>query len=134
MRGVSVTDRVISVIGYYTCGIFGLIWIIFANVTKRRITPFLTFNLYQAIFVSVALAILSILYSIAINILAAIPVIGRLAESFEIFFNQTPIYANFTLSGFLTTVLLTYLAVLSALGKRPFLPMISNMIDTNFGG
>ena len=54
--------------------------------------------------------------------------------SLDIFINQTPMYFSFTLSGFVLMVFLSYLAVLSFLGKKPFIPYVSNMIRSNFGG
>ena len=134
MAGVSITDRVVSALAYFTCGIMSLIWIVFANVTKRKITPFLTFNLYQAIFLSVALAVISLIYSIAINIIAVVPFVNMLAKGFDMFFNQTPIYFGFTISGLIVSILLTYLALVSLLGKRPYVPLISDTINCNFGG
>ena len=134
MSGVSLTDRVVSLLAYFTLGIFSIIWIIFANITNRRITPFLTFNLYQAIFLSVALAVISLVYSIAVNILYVVPFIGSLVEKFDLFVNRTPIYNSFTLSGLIVTILLTYLAILSLMGKRPHIPLISNVINCYFGG
>ena len=134
MRGVAFSDRLISILAYFTFGIFSLIWIIFANIKKYRITPFLNFNLYQAIFLSVALSALSLIYSIAINILAVVPFVNTLARNFDLFFNQTPIYFGCTLSGLIVSILLIYLSVLSFMGRRPYIPLISNMINTNFGG
>ncbi|MBQ8475455.1 hypothetical protein IJ531_00170 [bacterium] len=134
MGGVSLTDRLVSALSYYTCGIFSIIWIVFANVTNKRMTPYLTFNLYQAIFLSVALAVISLIYSIAANILVVIPFLGGMVKSFNLFFNQTPLYFGFTLSGFIVTLILTYLALFSLLGKRPYIPLISDIINTNFGG
>lgn len=130
----TITDRVVSVLSYYTFGIFSIIWIIFANVTKKRISPFLSFNLYQSIFVSVCLAVVSLIYSIAINFISVIPFIGNLAKSFDLFFNQTPLYFTFSISGLLVTILATYLAIMSLLGKKPYLPVISDIITSNFGG
>ena len=134
MRSVSLTDRVVSVLAYITCGIFSLIWLIFTNLTHRSITPFVSFNLYQAIFFSVILAAISYLYTIAINILAAIPFLKSIVQAIDVFINQTPMYFSFTVSGLIITVILLYLSVLSLVGKRPYLPFISDMINTNFGG
>jgi len=134
MGGVSITDRIVSVLAYYTCGIFSIIWIIYANVTNKRITPFLIFNLYQAIFLSVALAVVSLIYSISANILSVIPLIGGLVRRFDVFFNQTPLFFGFTISGLVVTIVLTYLAVMSLTGKRPYIPLISDVINCNFGG
>lgn len=134
MSGVNLSDRIISVLSYYTCGIFSLIWIVFANITGKKITPFLMFNVYQAIFVSVVLAAISFLYQIAINVLAVIPFIGGLVKSFNVFFNATPVYFGFTISGLIVTIFLTYLSIYSLLGKRPFVPFVSDMVNMNFGG
>ncbi len=130
----TLVDRIVSILSYYTFGIFSIIWIIFANVTKKRISPFLSFNLYQAIFVSVCLAVISLIYSIAINFISVIPFIGNLAKAFDLFFNQTPLYFTFSVSGLLVTILTTYLAIMSLLGKKPYLPVVSDIITSNFGG
>ncbi len=127
-------DRIVSILAYYTFGIFSIIWIIYANVTKKRISAFLSFNLYQAIFVSVCLAVISLIYGIAINFISVLPFVGNLARAFDLFFNQTPLYFTFSVSGLLVTILTTYLAIMSLLGKKPYLPVVSDIITSNFGG
>ena len=94
---IALSDRVISVLAYYTFGIFSLIWIVFANLTKKRITPYLSFNLYQAIFISILLYVISLLYGIAVKFISLIPFIGKFVLNFHIFFNETPLYFTFTL-------------------------------------
>jgi hypothetical protein len=131
---ISLSDRMVSILAYFTFGMFSLIWIIFANLTKKRISPFLSFNLYQAIFVSVILFIISYLYNIAINLISAIPFVGKMANSFNLFFNETPLFFTFTISGFLVTILVFYFSIMSLFGKRPYLPVISEMVKDNFGG
>lgn len=134
MNKAALSDRFISVLAYYTFGIFSIIWIVFANLTKKRITPFLMFNLYQAIFISVILAVISLLYSIAINFMMAIPFVGKLANMFDIFFNKTPLYFSFTISGLLVTLLITYLAFRALIGAKSYIPFISEIVKENFGG
>ncbi len=134
MASVSIGDRLVSALSYCTWGIFSLIWLIFANITKKHITPFLNFNIYQSIVLSIALAVISLIYSIAINILAAIPFLGKLAVWFDLFFNHNPVFHSFTVSGLLVTILLIYLVLLVLSGRRPHLPLISDMINGNFGG
>lgn len=129
----SILDRLVSILSYFTFGIFSIVWIIFANVVGKPISQFLNFNLYQAIFLSVALAVLSLIYSIGINLLSVVPFIGSIAKGFDLFFNQTPIYYTFTMSGFLVSLLILYLSILSLLGKRPYLPIVSDIIKANFG-
>ena len=130
----SLESKIVSILSYFTFGIFSIIWIVFANVTKRRMDSFLIFNLYQAIFISVVLAVISLIYDIALNILSVIPFISKLANAFNIFFNQTPMFFTFTLSGLLVTLLVVYLSIMSILGKKPYIPAVSDIISTNFGG
>ena len=134
MNKVALSDRLISILAYYTFGIFSIIWIVFANLTKKRITSFLMFNLYQAIFVSVVLAVISLLYSIAINFMMAIPFVGKLASVFDIFFNKTPLYFSFTVSGLIVTLLVTYLSFMALIGRKSYIPFVSEIVKENFGG
>ena len=92
------SDRIVSILSYITMGIFSIIWLIFANLTNKRLSPFLTFNLYQAIFISIVLYIISFLYQIAIGFLNAVPFINTYIRAFDIFFNQTPLYFSYTVS------------------------------------
>ena len=131
---VGFLDRLISILAYFSFGIFSIIWLVFANLTRKNMGSFLVFNLYQAIFVSVVLALISLIYSIAINLLSVIPLIGNFARWFDVFFNQTPLYFTFTMSGLLVTILVLYLSILSLLGKKPYLPFVSEIISSNFGG
>jgi len=113
---------------------FSIIWLIFASFTKRRISPYLTFNMYQAIFVSVVFAVISLLYSFMINILSVVPFLGRFVKEFDIFFNQTPVYFSTSLSGLFVTMFLMYLCLMVILNKRPYVPYISDITKSNFGG
>lgn len=131
---ISLTDKIVSVLTYYTFGIFGLIWLVYAYLAKKSINSFCIFNIYQSIFVSVVLYIISLLWGIAIGFISVVPLIGKFMVSLDIFINQTPMYFSFTLSGFVLMVFLSYLAVLSFLGKKPFVPYVSNIIRSNFGG
>ena len=131
---ISLTDKIVSVLTYYTFGIFGLIWLVYAYLAKKSINSFCMFNIYQSIFISVMLYIISLLWGIAIGFISVVPLIGKFMVSLDIFINQTPMYFSFTLSGFVLMVFLSYLAVLSFLGKKPFIPYVSNVIRSNFGG
>ena len=127
-------DRIISVLAYFTFGIFSIIWIVFANMTRKTMSSFLVFNLYQAVFIAVVLAVISLVYSIAVNLLSVIPFIGNFSRWFDIILNQTPMYFTFTITGFFVTLLVIYLSVLSLLGRKPYIPFVSDIIASNFGG
>ena len=130
----SVVDRIVSSLAYFSFGMFALIWIIYANVAKKHMSSFLLYNLYQAIFLSVLLAVLSYIFNIAVNFLSVIPYIGKIAVKFYIFVNQNPIYFGFTITGFIVTALVLYLVMFSLLGKKPNIPCVSGIIEANIGG
>lgn len=131
---ISLTDRLVSALAYCTFGFFSIIWIIYANITNKRISPFLQFNLYQAIFLSVVLFIFSILYEIAVGFVGLLPFVGKYITSLNIFINATPIFFGFTITSLLVFVLCIFLSVASIFGIRPRIPLISNIVTANFGG
>lgn len=133
MNKVSIVDRLISIAAYLTFGIASLVWIIFANIKKIRIGQFLSFNLYQAIFLSVILSAVTLFYDIVIDFTSELPFIGKLAFKFDILINHTPFF-SLTLSGLCVSVLILYLCLFSFLGIKARIPFISNIIETNFGG
>lgn len=126
------SERLISVIAYFTFGIFSIIWIIFANVSQKKMSPFLIYNLYQAIFISIVLAFISFIYDIALNFMATIPFIGKFVVAFDLFINKTPMYFTFTITGLLITLLISYLSFICLIGKNPFIPIVSDIIKENF--
>lgn len=130
---IAISDRLISMLFYYTFGMFGLIWLIWANVTKNRITRFVNFNIYQAIFLSVVFAVISYIYSILYDLIIKIPFLGNLLYKFNLFFFETPLFFTFTLSGLIITLFLLYIFAMLFVGRIPFLPIISNIVKTNFG-
>lgn len=132
-KGASLIDRLISILSYITFGMFSIIWLIFANLTKKPLGPYLVFNIYQAIFISVILAVISLMYSIAVNLLSVIPFIGSFVKAFDLFFNATPLYFSCTLSGLFVTILLLYLTIMCVFGQKPYVPMVSEIVNINFG-
>lgn len=127
------TERIVSVLSYSTFGFFSIIWLIYVNVAKKSMSQFLVFNIYQAIFISVFLAVISLVYEIAFGFMSAIPILGGIVKIINSFINETPIYFTYTLSSLLIMILLAYLCIMSILGKPPYIPLISKMIRTNFG-
>ena len=130
----NISDRIVSGITYFTFGIFGIIWLIYVNVAKKQMSPFVLFNIMQSCFITVLLAVIGYAYSIILNLILAIPVIGNMFKNFDLFFNGTPIYLGYSVSGLFMTILTFYLIIFSLLGKRPFVPFISPIIKANVRG
>ena len=127
-------DRIVGVFTYITMGIFGLIWLIFSYVTGRKITSFVAFNIYQSMFILAIFSIFSLVYNIALNLLSIIPFIGKLFINIDIFLNQTPLYFGFSITGLILTIFIGYLALLAFLGRKPYVPYVSDIVISNFGG
>ena len=131
---VGLLDRIISILCYFTFGFFSVIWLIFAYVARKKTSPYLAFNLYQAIFISIIFAVISLLYNIALNLLSVIPFIGKVVTWLDIFFNQSPFFFTFTLSGLFVTLLIVYFSLICLTGRRPYIPFVSDIVKANFGG
>lgn len=125
-------ERIICALSYLTFGIAGVVWIIICAVMKNPLSSFSAYNIYQSIFFSIFIYILSLICSIAVGLLGVVPIIGKLTNTFVIFFTQTPIYFGYTLSGLIIFVLVCYLALFALIGRYPYIPFISEIIGSNF--
>lgn len=124
-------DRILSVACYITFGMAGLGWLIICAVLKKQISTFGLYNIYQSIFLSIVLYIISWLCQIAVGLLSAVPILDKLTFNFVLYFTQTPIYFNRSLSGLIITAIVIYLCVFAFFGKFPYLPVISDVINKN---
>lgn len=133
-RGIrmQLMERIICSLSYITFGIAGVIWIVVSYILKNSMSPFCTYNVYQSIFFSVFLYILTLFCEIAAGILTAVPFLGKLINSFTLFFTQTPIYFGHSLWGLIVFIISCYLALWSLFGRYPYLPFISDIMNTNF--
>ena len=132
---ISIMDRFLSFLAYYTFGIFSIVLLIFFCVTKKSMSKFLIYHIYQSVFVATILACLSGIYSFLLNMILSIPLemafLKTSLTNFDIFLNRTPILFAFTFTGFFVFLLVTYLGVFAILGKKSYLPFVSNVIYSN---
>lgn len=122
-------ERIFCAACYATYGLFSVIYLIGAFALKKNLSNFSYFNIYQSIVFSLALYIISLIFSIARDFLSAMPFIGDMVIKFSLFFNGTPIYFNHTLWGLILLVFVSYLALVCMLGKCPIIPYITNMVS-----
>ena len=132
---VSVMDKILSFLAYYTFGIFSVVLLIFFCVTKKSMSSFLIYHIYQSIFVATVLACISGIYSFLFNMIMNIPFemtfLKTALGNFDIFLNRTPILFAFSLTGFVVCVLITYLGIFAILGKKSYIPYVSDVITSN---
>ncbi len=129
---VQIMERIISALSYLTFGMAGVIWIVVCYIAKNPMSQFCSYNIYQSIFFSIFIYILSLFCSIAAGLLSAVPFLGKMVNDFTLFFAQTPIYFGYTLWGLVIFVITCYLILFSLLGRYPYLPFISDVIGSNF--
>ena len=123
-------ERIISALSYLTAGMAGFIWLIIAQVFKKRITEFLMYHIMQSIFLTIAYFLLTVLCDLIYVILYRIPLINAIPY----FLNMPiPIAFGFSIIQIITTSIVIYLALTSFCGLYSYIPWVSNIINENTG-
>ncbi len=126
-------DKFVAITSYYTFGLTGLIWIIASYVVfKKPLTPFCSYHIYQSIFISVLLAVFSMLLDIIFQLTVKIPFIGDFIGLFNLYVFKLPIFHTFSLFNLIIFSIITYLSLGALLGKLSYFPFISDVIKSNF--
>ncbi|MCX4274978.1 MAG: hypothetical protein OSJ27_04245 [Candidatus Gastranaerophilales bacterium] len=126
-------DKFVAITSYYTFGLTGLIWIIVSYVVfKKPLTPFCSYHIYQSIFISVLLAVFSMLLDIIFQLTVKIPFIGDFIGLFNLYVFKLPIFHTFSLFNLIIFSIITYLSLGALLGKLSYFPFISDVIKSNF--
>ena len=130
----NILDRIFSILTYWSAGFFGIIYLIFAYMTKRTTSSFLLFNIYQSLFISILLYILSFVYGIFVNLTGVIPFVGKMVIYADNIIFRQPMVFGFSISGVCLLCLFFYLAICCIIYKEPFIPFVSQIVKENFGG
>mgnify|MGYP006916242590 CR=1 FL=1 len=129
----NIIERLVSILTYWTAGFFGLIYLIFMCMTKKSMSSFVMFNIYQSIFISILLYIVSFVYKIFIGFAAVIPFVGKYVLYIDGIIFKFPILFGCTMAGILLLLLSLYFTISCILGKKPFIPFVSQVVQDNFG-
>ena len=62
-----------------------------------------------------------------------IPIIGMVFNSIDIFFVRLPMFYTCTLVGLVVGLFALIMSLICLIGKRPIIPVISDIIKSNFG-
>ena len=125
-------EKILSILSYLTMGIVGLIWIIFANLSKNRVKYFLFYNIIQSIVISVLLAVFNLTVDIILSLLAKIPYLDWIAAILNIIltFEIVKIFnMSFTIIGFIVMLLIVYIIIGVILGRIFYIPYLTNIIQ-----
>ena len=123
-------ERILSAGTYLTAGGVGFVWLIIAAFMRKHVTPFLMYHILQSIFISICFFLISILGQMLYVILYRIPIINAIP-----YFLNMPISIAFGLSiiQIITSTVILYLAITSAMGYYSYIPWVSDVIKGNTG-
>lgn len=132
MKTASITlfDRLISALTYFTFGGAGFIWLIICALTKKLPGQFVTYHIFQSIFGSILLFIVSWFFSIIFGFMSNIPILGAIVKQITLFFS-TPLYFGYDLIQFTLCIFIFYLSLGALLGRYSYLPFISDVVLAN---
>lgn len=127
---ISLFDRLIAAGSYFSFGFIGFIWLIFIFFTKKTLSGFLQYHIYQSIFISLLYFIVANLLILLMQALSIIPFLSQIVNRLYFWFNL-PVIGNFSLITGFIYIVLTYLIITSLMGKYSYLPWVSDIIGAN---
>ncbi len=129
---VLLSEKVISILSYMTFGIVGFFWLILANWKKKKIKYFLSYHIYQSIFIAVLLTLLNYVFEILFGIFSKISFL----EMFSAIINYIFTVKIISVFGFQSTIvylavliLKIYLIVGVILGRNFYLPFVTKTVN-----
>jgi len=125
---IRLIDRIISFLTYLTAGWVGFIYCIILYIRKKNPSHFLRFNVFQSIFISLLLFVLSMGMGFICNLLLHIPFINTIVSWFLLIFNR-PILLDYSAIQIFILGLVFYMAIFSLCGRYPRVFWVSRIID-----
>ena len=125
-------ERIVASFSYLTMGFAGFIWLLLSLFTRSQLRPFLQYHIFQSIFLSISIVLISILLGFIGNFLSIIPIINKIVAQI-IFYLNMPFFTGFSIIQLFLYTLVIYLAITSFMGKYSYIPYISEIINKNIG-
>ena len=124
----NIVERLLAVASYLTTGFVGAIWLIIAALTKKQISNFVMYHIFQSIFLSITYYVVTLLATLLVVIISRIPLINQI----PIILNSSiPIFGGLSLIQTLTTIILIYLVLTSFCGLYSYIPWVSDVVRGN---
>ena len=122
---VYLVERLMAASCYITLGWAGIVLLIAQALFKLQPTKFVSYHIFQAIFLFFAYYVISQLLGLVMVVISPIPIINNI----PIILNSAiPMLAGFSIIEALVAVVLFYLIISSLFGKYSFLPWVSNIV------
>ena len=127
-----IIERIVVALSYITMGFIGFIWLVLGAFTKARISDFVRYHVFQAIFISILLFILNVLFGIINDVLSFIPFVKVLVQQIYYLFN-VPMFLHYSIIQVAFYLFMAYLMITSAIGIYTYVPFVSDIISQNVG-
>ena len=124
---VQLPDRILAAATNVTGGTIGVLWLIFCAITRRTMSKFLMFNIYQSAFLALFFYLAGILLIFIYNILIMVPFINIVVNAIYLSL-FTPVYFHLSIMSMLIFIIYVYLFVCAMFGVYGKLPYISKII------
>lgn len=125
-------EKIIAALSYITGGFVGFFWLLLALFTKNSLKPYLSYHVFQSIFLSFLFFIISIFLKFVMSILSIIPFAGQVITRFGFYLNMPiMLFFGYSIIEAGMFALVFYLVVTCLQGKYSYLPWVSNIIRAN---
>lgn len=122
------SERLVSFVSYITVGWGGMIYCVLMYLSKKNISHFVRFNIFQSIFISFLFFVLCMVLGFVIDVLLHVPFVNYLVSQIMLFFNQ-PLLFDYSLVQLFIIGLFIYMAVFSLMGKYPRVYKLSKIVE-----
>ena len=126
-------EKIYSIFSYCTMGIAGLVLVLIAYLTQKKLRYFLSYNISQSILLGVILAIFKFFLDSVLHIVAKIPFLDGICGIIYFFFSTKIIkfgILSFNLLELIVTVLIIYISIGIIKNKTYFVPYLTNLTQT----
>lgn len=122
-------ERLLATGSYLTMGTVGMVWFLLNFlIIKKPMKRYLMLNIMQSFILSILYAILTLAYNIVIDLLGAIPFIGKLFIKIHVWLFLTPVFSTLSLVNYILLLFFIYLSILALFGNLPYVPYITNAV------
>lgn len=129
---ISTLEKFISIVSYFTMGLFGLFWLILAYSVKKKLRYFLQYNIVQSLLISILLAIFNLLIDIIFSLLSLIPIFDGIIAILNWFISVKVIsiyYFSFSIFELIIFLLLGYISIGVLINKISYVPCLTNLVQ-----
>ncbi len=133
-HNIAPIEIIVSVLSYITMGIIGLIWVLLAVLSKRKLKYFMMYNIAQSMIISMLLVLLRLFFELVCIILSKIPILDIVAGLLNFIISVkiiviNPLHMSFNAIQLIVFIFLIYIIVGVISGKLFYIPWLTNVMQ-----